>query len=1286
MVAVNMVGRFLHQNDLHTYRRKLAHDIRQQILFRLLPALIDLPLEIVAPDGSQYSLNGALHAGRHISLSGASGSGRRLALLQAALRWAEGSLADTPPPVLVNLQQLDDGATDPDDLLAAAALAALRPAEPTRLREPLAFLRRMVGDDDQPSHQHMLLIHGWDELLPERQAIWRAGLQAIAESDSTTQLLVALPLGEQPWPGFTPLATAAISPALCASWIEHLAPAEFRAQIATALIEGGSLHPLSDRLFDIALLAWLTPIAGLAGSRAELYAQALATILGVTIDQLDQARGVAELQLLAAYDEQPPEINSYLIERDLLGRAHFMHPQARRFLAARQLLAEQRYDLLGTLNDAACAELAPLIATMLDDSTPLYAALWPKARRHVATMLTLARCVRERQPRNPTWTLRIVAALAHQSRHGDPAARPQSIQLLGSCMPAFDACLPLAARADQRVQRFLLELFALMPPDLAMPRIQHLILTAETPEPFAWQLADRLLAYGAVEQPMIAPPRFNPQAMACWIYIQTQQDAAGCRQIDPATVVAALHALADSGAGESRKLFVASALVENPAQPDATRLAALELLSGNSQPPAHTVVERACGDANLDIRRKALELLSQLDPARAAVALGRTAMDGSAGWELRLAAIRHLGETWPPGAERLLLHCSQDAALPLYARLKAVAALAGNHSGIDELISMLSNTHQHPVIRSAAAWAIGAAKYGPSLPELIQLIDAPDTPSILAEGGCRGLGALRDRAAVGSLARLLGRSATDVPLTLAVLHALGQIGDPDATAAISPLLGQEALLRLQRTVEHAWLDRPVDDCLNEAAVPPAIADRLALALASSPTEEARPTTLSEFLVGEADRIRAAAARALATIGGNPSRAALLAALLDETTGGATADIITALSDLEGDQSADSLGYLLNTPEVNPLTHWLVARHLITHPAGEAVMLRALQNTAIDSFTRGALAEGLGQRHASSALTPLRHLAENRQIDPYLRSQALLGLGLLDDPTTETILTRLIGDVNEDLTLRGLAAEYLPQQLSTEGRRFLRDLLRAERTPAQLVIGALRTLGRVRDREALPLLLRYCLGETTEIAQAAIDALADLGDGSVAPVLVRISQQHGADHALRLQAVSALLRIGGDGYLPLLRAYLHQGALPFRMLALEALLGSRATAADLLPILSNQSWPTAMRLRLLDYFTSDTAATPALISLLEMANDEPQLRILAAEALGRLHSADAAPALIRQAEHADTPAALRLRCVATLQKLNVTASWAVLSQLAEDPDQPTMLRERAQRALCDVVTA
>jgi HEAT repeat protein len=318
-----------------------------------------------------------------------------------------------------------------------------------------------------------------------------------------------------------------------------------------------------------------------------------------------------------------------------------------------------------------------------------------------------------------------------------------------------------------------------------------------------------------------------------------------------------------------------------------------------------------------------------------------------------------------------------------------------------------------------------------------------------------------------------------------------------------------------------------------------------MALAGTQTTADRPTTQTDFQAGAADRVRMAAAQALAAIGGNTARAALLAALLDDTAGGASGAIADALIATEGSESAEALGYLLDAEEVNPLTRWLVVQRLTDHPAGEEVMHRSLARDTLDPFTRGALAEGLGQRRALAALPLLRQLAEDHACDSHLRSQAVLALGLLGEPATEITLIRMISDPNDDATLRGLAAEQLPKQLSNEGRRFLRDLLRNERPPAPIVAGALRALGRVGDREALPLLLRYSQDDTPTVAQAAISALIDLGDTSVAPILVRIAQQPSVDQALRLQAVGALLRLGGDGYRPLLRVYLGHGPLPRR---------------------------------------------------------------------------------------------------------------------------------------------
>ena len=231
-----------------------------------------------------------------------------------------------------------------------------------------------------------------------------------------------------------------------------------------------------------------------------------------------------------------------------------------------------------------------------------------------------------------------------------------------------------------------------------------------------------------------------------------------------------------------------------------------------------------------------------------------------------------------------------------------------------------------------------------------------------------------------------------------------------------------------------------------------------------------------------------------------------------------------------------------------------------------------------------------------------------------------------------------------------------------------------------MIGSLQALGHVRDRESMPLMLRYGQDENAQIAQAAITALTDLGDGSVAPMLVRIAHHVGADHTLRLQAAGALLRIGGDGYRSLLRNYLEQGPLPLRLLALEHLIASGAATDDLLAMLASPDWPATLRLRLIDYFAGDLAAAPALQSVLDAKSDQVQLRALAAEALGQMQWSAALPALAELAETAGTPAALRLRCIDALQQIGGNGALIVLSRIAEDNDVSPVLRDRAIRAL------
>ena len=526
-------------------------------------------------------------------------------------------------------------------------------------------------------------------------------------------------------------------------------------------------------------------------------------------------------------------------------------------------------------------------------------------------------------------------------------------------MPALNDSLEAIAGTAAAFEQFLLRLFAALPDELAGPCMLRLAYHPQVAEPFAWQLADRVIALAPAlgDNP---PPDAGQGALARWLYIAALRDTPQ-HQIEPTIATAALGALATSAAGATRMLQAATALLDDPAQARSTRRGALALLVDSQQPAALAAIERASGDADPELRSDALEALNHQDPERASIALGRAAIDQSATWELRIETIQRLGRRPVPGASRTLDQCVADTTLPLYARLQAVAALGQQADGPAHLLQIAGDTTQHTAIRAAATRQLGITKQIQAIDLLIRLIDDPHTPPMIAEACCDGLGALGARAGGGALLRLLRRTPADVGLILAALRALGQLGASEMSEPISRLLGAEAIELLKHDIATALLDQPLDTLIDDPALPQAIALRLATTLESSVTIEARPTTLAEFLSSEADLLRTTAARALAMIGGNTARAALLAALLDDSAGGATADVIAALADLEGTGSAEALGYLLAAPDVNPLTRWLVVRRLTDHPAGEEVMRRALAQPTTDAFTCGALAEGLGQR-------------------------------------------------------------------------------------------------------------------------------------------------------------------------------------------------------------------------------------------------------------------------------------------------------------------------------------
>lgn len=1269
MVALNAVGRLRQQHDLRAYRRALTASLGQDFALRQLPGLIDLPLRILDIDGDPQPLLDAPNAA-WMTLAGAPGSGRRLALQQIAARWAAGG-ASGPTPALISLARLDDGHATPAALLGAW-LQSTNQGAWSRASE------RSLGAADRLANWR-LLIHGWEDLPSQRREVWRAALLDAPRRWPLTSAIVALPESEPSWPDFAARVIAPPTPELLTDWIQRLAPPERRAAALDALLADGAPQPLAERLFEVALMAWLVARAPLPATRADLYAHTLAAALGVPPSRLTLATPVVELQLLAAYGERPSEIITGLIEPGANGVPRFLHPQIRRYLAARQLADERRYTPLQIVERTERAELALLLATMSDDPLPLYAALWGAGRLHADDIFTLARCLRERPPRGHAWPLRVIGALALLARDGSQPQRERAGSLLRDILPVLDARLDAAAQSGEATQRFLERLFTLLPPDLATPRMERLAYAAETPEPLAWDLTDMLVARAnrADADPPDAPD--DPAALARWSYVQALHSPPRRRLLE-AGAHATPAALADPSVDLTRRLRAAQALLADPALSTRTRLAALALVEAIDHPAAFDTIERAVGDASTDIQRGALTALAERDGGRVYAALRQAALDPANSWEARLDAIDRLSDYLLEGAAELLDQSARDHDLPLFMRMRAVAALGRQAAGLPQLVALALDASCPPELRAGAVRRIGAAGHRAASDDLLGLLTDPTIAPQLAEAICDALGALGDPAARPVIARTLDRADDDVTLTLAAMRALGALGGSEAVAPLSRLLGSEADARLRNSVPERLLALAPERCLSEPDLPPDVALRLSTVLAAGMTPADRPTTLAEFFMHEADRLRAGAARALAAIGGDSAQAALLAALLDGATGGAAADLIAAQAALEGPDSAESLAYLLIAEEVQPLTRWLVVQHLTTHPSGAAVMQRMLARADVDSFTRGALAEALGQCGATDALPLLRALAEDAGCDEHLRMQAVLALGLLDHPLGETTLVHLIGDASEQTLLRGLAAENLPAMLSDEGRRFLRDLLRRERPAGPIVAGALRALGRARDREALPQMLRYATDGSASVAQAAISALTEIGDASVTPVLVQITQEPSADRAVRLQAIGALLRLGGESYRPLLHEYIDQGALPLQFQALDHLIAAGEPPTDALATFAARGRPLPLRLWLIESMQEDSRAAPFLLDIVQDDADDPDIRGLAAQALGRAGYAPAAPAFIRYAEDSGAPAGVRLHCIDALGALGGVESWLALGRLVEDPGQPPSLHTWAFQAL------
>jgi HEAT repeat protein len=464
-------------------------------------------------------------------------------------------------------------------------------------------------------------------------------------------------------------------------------------------------------------------------------------------------------------------------------------------------------------------------------------------------------------------------------------------------------------------------------------------------------------------------------------------------------------------------------------------------------------------------------------------------------------------------------------------------------------------------------------------------------------------------------------------------------------------------------------------------------------LTQGDTDADQAGSFGEFIAYQAMDVRMAVADSLAQIARYADASlqqkvcsTLLTAVQRTQPGQEASHLLRCLSQASEDGGLDALAQLLANPTLNPALRWQIVEQLGENPQAELLLRRFLEQGMLDDFTRSKLVYTLGCMGSLSALPILRQLAEQRDGDIYLRMQAIVALGKFADPAVETTLLHIVADVTATPSLRGAAAEALPETLRPDMRRWLYELLRRERQPAELVAGVLHTLGRAHDQEALGLMLRYVQSEIPTIAMAALNAMVDIGDPTVAPNLIRVTQNRNIDQSVRLQAVKVLLQLCGAEYLPLLRGYLESNQVSLQLSAFESLLALRPNEPLPLVLVTQKTSAMAIRLRAVEALARRTDEHGVLCNLLLDQSDEMTLRIAAARLLGDSTHAEAVPTLIRVAQNDRVHPRLRRRCIQALlvqaqrQSGYTSAAGLALGQFAESAALPDEMRTWAAQAL------
>jgi len=356
----------------------------------------------------------------------------------------------------------------------------------------------------------------------------------------------------------------------------------------------------------------------------------------------------------------------------------------------------------------------------------------------------------------------------------------------------------------------------------------------------------------------------------------------------------------------------------------------------------------------------------------------------------------------------------------------------------------------------------------------------------------------------------------------------------------------------------------------------------------------------------------------------------------------------------GEVSVAPLVRILRDPRSSDWTRRKVAWTLGYTRSEQAVepLIEAFRDPAVE--VRRAAGSALGEI-GEPAIAPLARVL--RESSAELRLEAVMALRRIEpNQAAETLLVAALSD--EDPNVRWVAGLTLGERGNQKAVGVLVEILRQGQEYDQS--RAARFLGRMRAMEAVDALVGALNEDVWSVRIAARDALVEIGDAAVEPLLSAAKEGSGR---VRMKAASALGRLGSERAVGVLLAALRDRDWMVCDEAAVALAGIRSEKA-VGPLIAALKDPNGETRQAAAWVLGEMESAPAVDALSALLAD-PEAGGMAAIALGKIGSEKAVTPLGRLLGTESRQA--RRAAAWALARIHSERAAKLLSEAASDDD-------------------